>query len=137
MHFIHEISWFKCFLHKTSAVFQKFKFSRISVDRVYSSIDWKCLKFLSLVLPGLIDPQLVLNQSNLFFRLIEPNFRLIKNFKIFEEYLLLRLISTWSVLDRLSFERRLLKKGFSLMCSSYFQNLFLSFSPLSSSTDPI
>ena len=45
MHFIHEISWSECFLHKTPVVFQKFNFSRFSIDRVFSSTNRKCLNF--------------------------------------------------------------------------------------------
>ena len=67
MHFIHEINWFDCFLHKTSAVFQKILFSRLLIDRMCFLTNKKSLEFLSLVLPGSIAPRLVLNQSNLFF----------------------------------------------------------------------
>ena len=69
---IQEINWFECFLHKTSAVFQNFSFSRILIDQMCFSTDRKSLEFLSLVLPGLIAPWLVLSiNRNCFFRLIE------------------------------------------------------------------
>ena len=67
MHFIHEIIWFECFLHRTFAVFQNFSFSRISINRMCFSTDRKSLEFLSLVLPSSIALRLVLDQSKLFF----------------------------------------------------------------------
>ena len=54
MHFIHEINWFEWFPHKTSFVFQKFQFSRFSIDRIYFLIDKKCIKNFGLNLPGSI-----------------------------------------------------------------------------------
>ena len=48
MHFIHEIIWFECFLHKIYAIFQKIQFSRISNDQVWFLINWKFLDFSSL-----------------------------------------------------------------------------------------
>ena len=93
------------------------------------STNKKSLEFLSLVLPGLIVPQLVLDQSNLFFRLIESNFQPIENFKVFKANLPSSLIGTQSVLDRSSFER-IEQKGLSLStCSTLFQRLFYLFLP--------
>ena len=54
MHFIHEIIWFECFLHKTFVVFQKIQFSRISIDRVWFLINRKFSSFWILLLPDSI-----------------------------------------------------------------------------------
>ena len=70
MHFIHEISWFECFLHRTSFVFQNFHFPRFSIDRGCFSTDRKCVKIFGLNLPA----WLVLDQSNIFFNWSNPNF---------------------------------------------------------------
>ena len=129
MHFIHEINWFDCFLHKTSAVFQKILFSRLLIDRMCFLTNKKSLEFLSLVLPGSIAPRLVLNQSNLFFWYIESNFWPIENFKVFKTNLLSGLIITRSVLDRSSFERIEQKGLFLSTCSTLFQRLFYLFLP--------
>ena len=67
MHFIHEISWFECFLHKTSSVFQKFHFSRFSIDRGCFSTNWKCVKIFGLNLPDSIGIWSMLNRSKLNF----------------------------------------------------------------------
>ena len=67
MHFIHEINWFECFLHKTSVVFQNSIFPEFqSIECVFLPIE-NSLNFLSLVSLGSIDPQLALDQLNLFF----------------------------------------------------------------------
>ena len=71
MHFIHKINWFECFLHKTFVVFQNFSFSKILMDQMCFLIDQNSLEFLSLALPGLIAPRLVLDQLKLFFQLIK------------------------------------------------------------------
>ena len=81
IHFIYEISWFECFLHKTPAVFQKFNFSRFLISRVCSSTDQKRLKFLSLVLPCSNCARSI----ECVFQLSEPNFQPNEIFKIFEE----------------------------------------------------
>ena len=81
----------------------------------------------------------MLDQSNLFFWLIEPNFWPIENFKILEEYLLPGSIGTRSILDWSNFERRLfLKRLFthvffilSKAFSIFFSILFLDRSNLS------
>jgi len=132
MHFIHKIIWFECFLHKNSAVFQKFNFSRISIDRVcFRSIE-KSLNFLSLVLPGLIGSQSIES----VFRLIEPNSQRIEIFKFFIENFLPSLIGTRSVLDRSSFRWKEQKGHFPHVFFS-FPKFYPPFSSFSSSTNPI
>ena len=90
MHFIHEINWFECFMHKTSIVFQNFNFSRISIDWMCFLTDRKSLEFLNLVLLGLIVPWLVrlfldwcsINR-NCFFDWSNTNFNRSKNLIFF------------------------------------------------------
>ena len=70
MHFIYEIKLFEWFMHKTSFVFQKFQFSKFSIDRIYFSTDRKCVKNFGLNLPGSIGARSI----EFIFRSIEPQF---------------------------------------------------------------
>ena len=96
MHFIHEINWFEWFPHKTSFVFQKFQFSRFSIDRIYFLIDKKCIKNFGLNLPDSIGARSI---ESIFWS-IKPQFQPIEIWK-------------FSLL-----------KCFSLTCSLLFQKLF-------------
>ena len=71
MHFIHKISWFEYFLHKTSSVFQKFHFSRFSIDQGCFSTDQKCVKIFGLNLSDSIGARSIES----IFWLIEAQFR--------------------------------------------------------------
>ena len=42
MHYFHQIQCFEEFLHKIALIFQKFVFSRISIDWTYFSINQNC-----------------------------------------------------------------------------------------------
>ena len=107
MHFIYEIKLFEWFMHKTSFVFQKFQFSKFSIDQIYFSTDRKCVKNFGLNLPGSIGARSI----EFIFWSIEPQF--------------------WPIEIR----KFSLLKCFSLTCSSLFQKLFRLF--LSFSLRPI
>ena len=135
MYFIHEISWFECFLHKTRTVFQKFNFSRFSIDWVCFSTDQKCLNFLSLVLPGSIDARLVLNQSNLFFDWSKPIFDQPKFLKFLKEsYCLARLVPDRYSTDRISNEKN--KRSLPSHVLQFFSKLFFLLLSSCASTNP-
>ena len=136
MHFIHEINWFECFLHKTSVVFQKFNFSRSSINRVCFLTDRKFLKFFKLGFAWFDWSSIGTRSIESVFRLIEPSSQLIEIFKVFIENFLLGSIGTQSVLDRSSFRWKEQKGPFPHVFFT-FPKFYPHFSSFSSSTDPI
>ena len=65
MNFIHEILCFGDILQKNCSVFQKFKFSRFSIDRIYFLTDRNCDKKFDLNLPGSTGARLIESISRL------------------------------------------------------------------------
>ena len=129
MHFIHEIIWIKCFLHKTFAIFQKIQISRISMDRMCFLTDRKSLEFISFVSAWFDWSSIGARLVESVFRSIETNFWPIVILKIFKANFLSGSIGTWSILDQSRFERKEKQKTFLSTCSSLFQTLFSFFLP--------
>ena len=129
MHFIHQILWIECFLHKTFFIFQKIQFSRILINWMCFSTDRKSLEFISLVSAWFNWSSIGARSVESVFQFIETNFWQIVILKICKANFLFGSIGTWLVLDRLRFKRKEKQKTFLSTCSSLFQTLFSSFLP--------
>ena len=129
IHFIHEILWIECFLHKTSVVFQKIQISRILMNRMCFSTNRKSLEFISLVFAWFDWSSIGARSVESVFQFIETNFWQIVILKICKANFLFGSIGTRLVLDRLRFKRKEKQKTFLSTCSSLFQTLFSSFLP--------
>jgi len=127
MHFIHEIIWIKCFLHKTSAIFQKIQISRISMDRMCFLTDRKSLEFISFVSAWFDWSSIGARLVESVFRLIETNFWSIVILKFLKKtFYLAQLVPDRYSINRDSKEKRN-KRLFSARVHHFFKHFSLFF----------
>ena len=136
MHFIHEILWIECFLHKTSIVFQKSSFPEfLSIECVFWLIENPLIFKLGLYLVRLILDWYSI--SRICFSIDQNQFSTDRNLKVFKaNFCLAQLVLDQYSTDQDSKEKKN-KSLFQLMCFLLFQIVFFLFLPFSFSIDPI